>query len=534
METHTKFNTKCVVVTCYYKLPHSKHTHQSYEVWMKNMLENLLCPIVIFVGDRNTFENVSRMRVNFPSAMTEVIVLPLPNLRMEMYMNNWKYQWKNMDPEQNIHNPSLYILWNEKIEFMTKAKSVYSKKDLVSQPLWYMWMDIGSFRCRQSELQSHEIREWLKDELLEQRLSKTKFNMLQVGNFEEHDRILQPNGITVADFSRKLASVGGTFVIPAASIQLWNERYYLLLLKYLQNNRFAGKDQNVLSNMLMLYPKDIHVLSAKKSEACVGDYDPWFYFHAFLHPKYPKPVWVSVLIPLYTKDIHFLKDSLKSVLSQSYPMYNCLVGVNGDKSQKEIVMKKINCIVKELTSNNNLELKVSIEWFDTKGKVDTMNAMVLSDTVQIPEGLDYNHRIAILDADDMWLAFKIGLQVCAINIFNDKYDVIGGLCEYFDNAQGIPKIPAGDVTKHDFFAVNPIINSSVLIRKEDALWSDSFKGLDDYDMWMRLKYEKGRTFYNIGKIITKHRVHNKSAFNASGVQDINIFKRICRQKYNLL
>ena len=49
-----------------------------------------------------------------------------------------------------------------------------------------------------------------------------------------------------------------------------------------------------------------------------------------------------------------------------------------------------------------------------------------------------------------------------------------------------------------FLESNPIINSSCMIRKKDAIWFDRFKGLDDFDMWNRLAYEN-KKFY--GKLL---------------------------------
>jgi hypothetical protein len=69
-----------------------------------------------------------------------------------------------------------------------------------------------------------------------------------------------------------------------------------------------------------------------------------------------------------------------------------------------------------------------------------------------------------------------------------------------------------------------MINSSVLIRPVDAMWTSDYE-LDDYDMWMRLRYIKHRTFYNIPGVLTYHRIRKSSAFNASGVQDIDGFKK---------
>jgi hypothetical protein len=79
----------------------------------------------------------------------------------------------------------------------------------------------------------------------------------------------------------------------------------------------------------------------------------------------------------------------------------------------------------------------------------------------------------------------------------------------------IPTVPVGDISSLDFFSGNPMINSSSLIRKEIAWWTDDFLGLDDYYLWLQLRKE-GKTFFNCEEVLVKHRIHKQSAFNAKG------------------
>lgn len=72
------------------------------------------------------------------------------------------------------------------------------------------------------------------------------------------------------------------------------------------------------------------------------------------------------------------------------------------------------------------------------------------------------------------------------------------------------------------FFSNPLINSSVLMKTEYAHWSYRCEtGLEDYDMWLRLFLRHG-LLYNVGKVLTKHRIHNDSFFNTN--KDLNTVK----------
>jgi hypothetical protein len=122
---------------------------------------------------------------------------------------------------------------------------------------------------------------------------------------------------------------------------------------------------------------------------------------------------------------------------------------------------------------------------------------------------NYNY-IALLDVDDIWHDEKLSVQSQLLN----HYDVIGTKCVWFgDRAGVIPDIPVGDISNYNFSLVNPIINSSSIIRKELCYWNEN--GIEDYDLWLRLR-RQNKKFYNFKEILVKHRIHNTSAFNSKG------------------
>jgi hypothetical protein len=128
-----------IVVTCYYQLSKSKHSHLRYQTWMKNMLENVQNFLFVFVGDRENEEYILRLRGSLP---IKTFIKPFTKLKMYQKMQVWNQQWRDLDPEAHVHNPNLYVLWNEKLEFLRLAKEFVAPIN----PIWYIWMDIGSFR----------------------------------------------------------------------------------------------------------------------------------------------------------------------------------------------------------------------------------------------------------------------------------------------------------------------------------------------------------------------------------------------------
>jgi hypothetical protein len=95
------------------------------------------------------------------------------------------------------------------------------------------------------------------------------------------------------------------------------------------------------------------------------------------------------------------------------------------------------------------------------------------------------------------------------------YDVIGTQCRYFGDRPGSPNIPFGDITKFNFISTNPVINSSCLVKKPLCYWNNEPNVVEDYELWLRL-WKSGHRFYNVQDIQVLHRIHNNSAFNSRG------------------
>jgi glycosyltransferase involved in cell wall biosynthesis len=207
---------------------------------------------------------------------------------------------------------------------------------------------------------------------------------------------------------------------------------------------------------------------------------------------------ISILIPIYN-GVEFINDSVSSVLNQTVDNWELLIGVNGHPQNSKIYQ-----IAKEFETKNN-KIKV-FDFYNIFGKSNTLNKMV---------HLCNNDYVALLDVDDMWHPQKLEIQTQ----FLYKYDVIGSNCVYCElsgNIQGIiPPIPSGNILNVDFSLVNPIINSSSLIKKEFCWWDDNLNGIEDYDLWLRLR-KNNKQFYNFKEILVKHRIYNTSAFNSKG------------------
>jgi glycosyltransferase involved in cell wall biosynthesis len=204
---------------------------------------------------------------------------------------------------------------------------------------------------------------------------------------------------------------------------------------------------------------------------------------------------ISILMPIYN-GIEFIEDSVNSIINQTYDQWELIIGVNGHPENSDIYQ------VAKKYENTYGSRKIRVfDLYQIKGKSDTLNFM-----------LRYcnNNYVALLDVDDIWYPNKLEIQIKYLN----EFDIVGSNCIWFGERNNVvPQIPIGDISEFNFKQVNPIINSSSIIRKELCYWNNN--DLEDYDLWLRLR-NLGKKFYNCEEILVKHRIHQTSAFNSKG------------------
>lgn len=217
-------------------------------------------------------------------------------------------------------------------------------------------------------------------------------------------------------------------------------------------------------------------------------------------------VAVTILTPVYN-GIEFLEECIDSVREQTVADWEMLIGINGhgeDGGDAARIVKEI------LARKQDSRIRIFIQPPPLKGKVESLNALVKEARAD---------WICLLDCDDKWLPTKLEEQLQFLDTVKD-FDVIGTQCMYFGTASGMPHIPSGIVTPTCLSVVNPIINSSAMIRKSLCEWRyvNHGYGIEDYELWMRLSL-MGKRLYNLPQVLVFHRLHPASAFNTPGNQD---------------
>ena len=256
----------CTIVTAYFKSP-SKYTTTSYDEWITNFLTTIDNEMVIFC-DRVSFDFISNLRAPFASK-TIIVVIEIEELycsRMQ-FMEYWRKDIIR-DNEKYIHNINLYIIWNEKPMFVGKV--------MKSNPFnseFFMWCDIGCFRYKE-ELELFK-KPFPSKEFLNS-AKKDKMYFLNINPFYKSDFEVLSNGLTKS--FEYVNRIGGTMFIGHKNIfEKYADMYYNYLIKYMNNDYFAGKDQNIMASMYVLHPDLFNLVTP-----VVGEGNPWFYLQRFL------------------------------------------------------------------------------------------------------------------------------------------------------------------------------------------------------------------------------------------------------------
>lgn len=204
---------------------------------------------------------------------------------------------------------------------------------------------------------------------------------------------------------------------------------------------------------------------------------------------------ISILMPIYN-GIEFINESVTSIIMQTFNDWELIIGINGHQPNSEAYER-----AKYFES---IDKRIFVyDLYEIKGKSNALNKMVYFCR------FDY---IALLDVDDIWNYKKLETQIT----FLIDYDVVGSNCTWFGDIENvIPKIPICDFSDFNFAQVNPIINSSSIIKKDLCYWRSEFDGVEDYDLWIRIK-KLNKKFYNCPEVLVMHRIHKQSAFNSKG------------------
>jgi glycosyltransferase involved in cell wall biosynthesis len=174
---------------------------------------------------------------------------------------------------------------------------------------------------------------------------------------------------------------------------------------------------------------------------------------------------VSVIIPIFNSS-NFLRDSIQSILDQSYPDLELILIDDGSTDNStEIIRSFTDPRIKFISLGENMGIFYALNM-----------------GLEISRG----NFIIRMDADDISFPDRIQRQVQFMKN-NPKVGVSGSLAEYFD---GTPfnKAVRNDYLKPSLLLDCPFVHPTIIIRKEILELNNlRFSGfLEDYELWIKL------------------------------------------------
>ena len=258
-------SSEVTVMSVYYHLNKSKHSHASYLNWQKNFLSSVSSPLVIFT-DKNSIEELIMLR-KYPTTLyiTDSIWTVLEQVGRERhkdYVSNYKNVQHSLDREKHIHNPNLYAIWNLK-SYITKKIS----EDNIYNSSTFIYTDAGAWRQGQiSEWPDQEfvlqVKQKLGDKLL---LSQVKDEALLLSNkkFPDLDLIQ-----------------GGFFMGTRQALANYYSEFWDIHDARLNRGEFGGKEQ-VLMNIYAFNSSQTSVKLKIWKRNCSSYSDVWFFYQYY-------------------------------------------------------------------------------------------------------------------------------------------------------------------------------------------------------------------------------------------------------------
>ena len=242
------------LVSCYYKLGKSKHTHEEYDRWIRNLLVNINTNIVIFTSktEKSYLETILEMNKNIHYT---IIVKELYDLEInKLYPNIWESQ-EHMDPNKRCGRAcGCYQLWNSKFHFL---KEVIENNPYNSE--YFVWNDIGNIRDK-------NIIPFLKSYPNKDKISQDKLDIVLLNGFTK-----------VQDFfCDEVHFSGSMFGGHKNTILMICDLYYKYFQYYIGNNRFIGCDQQIISSIFIKHMNLFNPIIPTEYKV-----DPWFYLYQY-------------------------------------------------------------------------------------------------------------------------------------------------------------------------------------------------------------------------------------------------------------
>lgn len=242
------------IVSCYYKLDQSKHTQEEYDTWIHNLLSNIRANLIVFTCEKDKPYLKTILDSNIELQYT-IIVKELSDLEINKhYPDIWDNQ-ETIDPNKKCgRGRGCYMLWNSKFHFLKEAI-----EENPYQTDYFVWNDIGNVR-------DSRIIPFLKSYPNKDKITEDKLDIVLLNGFRNQQDF----------FCDEVHFSGSMFGGHKNTILTVCDFYYKCFHSYIENDRFIGCDQQIISSIFIKHMNLFNPLIPKECNV-----DPWFFLYQY-------------------------------------------------------------------------------------------------------------------------------------------------------------------------------------------------------------------------------------------------------------
>lgn len=219
---------------------------------------------------------------------------------------------------------------------------------------------------------------------------------------------------------------------------------------------------------------------------------------------------ISVLLSIYNETEHHIRESVESILSQSYENFEVVIVIDNPlRKDIEDVMASYN--------DNRIRLSYNEK---NIGLAESMNKALL---------LSEGEYIARMDADDVAMPNRFEVELNVLK--SGQYDLVCSHYVYIDENSYLLDQEAVRYTNAQLVKWLPFNNTihhpTVMMTREAILRVNGYRNFpcsQDYDLWLRM-LEAGCRFFIIDESLLKYRIRKNS------ITESKSFKQIATIRY---
>lgn len=258
------------IITAFFSFKKNKYNSLDiYKFWGSNLLPHVNKNFVIYT-DEESFDFISSLRINELKNKTKIIITKIEDFYMYKYIDYLNLDLLR-DHEKRYHNTDLYLIWNEKLNFVKKTidENYFNTN-------YFAWCDFGC--VRNSKYPSIYLNKFPDIS----KLTEDKIYMFKADCEFNQDNFNNPYDDIYRYWN---GSICGSFFIGKKELLLnIHDIYYNIIIKnFILRNLFIGKDQNCYICMYLSYPHLFKLINGINDEYTI-QYSQlkWFYFLKYL------------------------------------------------------------------------------------------------------------------------------------------------------------------------------------------------------------------------------------------------------------